>query len=649
MTQSRYSRTSRSTSTTSTIMPTRNESNGSGPLDPDLRSRSVASPEPKAVTKGGPFDLSEMQRLANEMFRALPGALLPGLDPDQLDSVAPLADAESLRPPPGALPTPNGHVTSGPGAMRDLSAGQGGVTRLSREAVDVAAPEQWSYLLDVARPEPSGPAPPPPTGGGLLALSGDPMSLSELGLAGVPRGALEDPFDGSYYFLEEAARLTEAREPVEAVVEQSVAGAAPREPAHPAFDVYSLRGDFPVLAERVHGRPLVWLDNGATTQKPVAVIERLDHFCRHENSNIHRAAHELAARATDCLRRCAGEDGTFPARPLQRRDRVRARHHRGDQPGRPGMGPRERRPWRRDPDHVARASRQHRSLAAALPGHRRSPVRFEAGTTSIADAVGLGAALAYVQRIGMENIARHEHELLAYATAALAGIPGLQLIGTAAKKAAVLSFLLDGFTPEEVGEALDREGIAVRAGHHCAQPIMRRFGHEGTVRVSLAFYNTCGDIDALIAALPDRHPQRRAPQPHRPPIQRRGRVNGHGGAAPLTRQKVKSAFELGFGATLPNEPQILTGRSWWARAPIRRVDISTDGGSSWRVARLRSPNLPRAWVRWDFPWRPAGPGNHTLLARATDRTGQTQPPTVLFNTLGYLFWAIVEHQVTVSN
>jgi cysteine desulfurase/selenocysteine lyase len=101
----------------------------------------------------------------------------------------------------------------------------------------------------------------------------------------------------------------------------------------------------------------------------------------------------------------------------------------------------------------------------------------------------------------MENIARHEHELLAYATAALEDIPGLQLIGTAAEKAAVLSFLLDGFTPEEVGEALDREGIAVRAGHHCAQPIMRRFGHEGTVRASLAFYNTCEDIDALIAAL----------------------------------------------------------------------------------------------------------------------------------------------------
>jgi cysteine desulfurase/selenocysteine lyase len=126
--------------------------------------------------------------------------------------------------------------------------------------------------------------------------------------------------------------------------------------------------------------------------------------------------------------------------------------------------------------------------------YQPAPVRFEAGTTSIADAVGLGAALAYVQRIGMQNIARHEHELLAYATAALTS-------NTAPQKAAVLSFLLDGFTPEQVGEALDREGIAVRAGHHCAQPIMRRFGHEGTVRASLAFYNTRQDIDALISAL----------------------------------------------------------------------------------------------------------------------------------------------------
>ena len=133
--------------------------------------------------------------------------------------------------------------------------------------------------------------------------------------------------------------------------------------------------------------------------------------------------------------------------------------------------------------------------------YQPAPVRFEAGTTSIADAVGLGAALDYVQRIGMEDIARYEHELLSYATAQLAGIPGIELIGTAPEKAAVLSFVLDGLTPEEVAEALDHEGIAVRAGHHCAQPIVRRFGHEGTVRASMALYNTREDIDALIAAL----------------------------------------------------------------------------------------------------------------------------------------------------
>jgi cysteine desulfurase/selenocysteine lyase len=133
--------------------------------------------------------------------------------------------------------------------------------------------------------------------------------------------------------------------------------------------------------------------------------------------------------------------------------------------------------------------------------YQQAPVRFEAGTTSIADAVELGAALDYIQRLGMENVARHERELLAYATAALATIAGLGLIGTAPEKAAVLSFVLPGFAPERVGEALDREGIAVRTGHHCAQPIVRRFGHESTVRASVALYNTCEDIDALIAAL----------------------------------------------------------------------------------------------------------------------------------------------------
>jgi cysteine desulfurase / selenocysteine lyase len=129
------------------------------------------------------------------------------------------------------------------------------------------------------------------------------------------------------------------------------------------------------------------------------------------------------------------------------------------------------------------------------------PARFEAGTGNIADAVGLGAAIDYVEQLGMENIARYEHDLLIYATKGLLTIPGLRLIGTAKEKASVLSFVLDGFRTEEVGAALNREGIAVRSGHHCAQPALRRFGVETSVRPSLALYNNDEDVDALITAL----------------------------------------------------------------------------------------------------------------------------------------------------
>jgi cysteine desulfurase/selenocysteine lyase len=129
------------------------------------------------------------------------------------------------------------------------------------------------------------------------------------------------------------------------------------------------------------------------------------------------------------------------------------------------------------------------------------PNKFEAGTGNIADAVGLGAAIDYVQRIGMENIARYEHDLLAYATHHLQPIPGVRLVGTANEKASVLSFVLKGYTTEEVGQALNEEGIAVRTGHHCAQPILRRFGVETTVRPSLAFYNTCEEVDRFIQVI----------------------------------------------------------------------------------------------------------------------------------------------------
>jgi len=129
------------------------------------------------------------------------------------------------------------------------------------------------------------------------------------------------------------------------------------------------------------------------------------------------------------------------------------------------------------------------------------PGRFEAGTVNIADAAGLATALDYVERIGMPTIAAYEHSLLEYATASLREIPGLRLVGTAAEKASVMSFVLAGYTPEEVGSALNEEGIAVRGGHNCAQPILRRLGLEATVRPSLALYNTRDEIDTLVAAV----------------------------------------------------------------------------------------------------------------------------------------------------
>jgi cysteine desulfurase/selenocysteine lyase len=397
-----------------------------------------------------------------------------------------------------------------------------------------------------------------------------------------------------------------------------------------SFEVGEIRRDFPILQERVNGRPLIWLDNAATTQKPQSVIDRLSHFYAHENSNIHRAAHELAARATDAYEAAREKVRRFLNAPSVReiifvrgsteginlvaqswgRQNIRKddeivitwlEHHANivpwqmlcaekgarlrvapvDETGQilldeytKLVGPRTRLV---SLAHVSNAlgtvtpvremiEVAHRHGAKVLldgaqavshlavdvqlldcdfyvfSGHKifaptgigavygkldvleqtqpwqgggsmiqdvtfektvysTPPARFEAGTGSIADAVGLGAAIDYVQRIGLANIARYEHDLLVYATQALGSVPGLRLIGTAKEKASVLSFVLDGVRTEDVGAALNREGIAVRAGHHCAQPIHRRFGLESTVRASLALYNTCEEIDALVAAL----------------------------------------------------------------------------------------------------------------------------------------------------
>jgi cysteine desulfurase/selenocysteine lyase len=133
--------------------------------------------------------------------------------------------------------------------------------------------------------------------------------------------------------------------------------------------------------------------------------------------------------------------------------------------------------------------------------YQPAPAKFEAGTGNIADAVGLGAALEYVQRIGIQNITVYEHDLLAYAMEALRRIDGLTLIGTAKEKTSVLSFVLKGHSTQDIGAALNKVGIAVRSGHHCAQPILRRFGLEATVRPSLAFYNTHDEVDHLVRSV----------------------------------------------------------------------------------------------------------------------------------------------------
>jgi cysteine desulfurase/selenocysteine lyase len=129
------------------------------------------------------------------------------------------------------------------------------------------------------------------------------------------------------------------------------------------------------------------------------------------------------------------------------------------------------------------------------------PYKFEAGTPNIADAIGLGAALDYLQAVGMDRINAYEHELLVYGTEVLLNVEGVRLIGTAREKASVLSFTLESAHPHDIGQILDQEGIAIRAGHHCAQPVMQRFGVPATARASLAFYNTKEEVDALGRAL----------------------------------------------------------------------------------------------------------------------------------------------------
>jgi cysteine desulfurase/selenocysteine lyase len=151
-------------------------------------------------------------------------------------------------------------------------------------------------------------------------------------------------------------------------------------------------------------------------------------------------------------------------------------------------------PWQGGGDMI-------RSVTFEKATYNDLPYKFEAGTPNIAGAIGLGAAVDYVGGVGLEAAGAYERDLLAYATAALSAVPGVRLIGTAREKAAVVSFVLEGVHPHDIGTVLDRDGIAVRAGHHCAQPVMERFGVPATARASLAFYNTTDEVDALVRGL----------------------------------------------------------------------------------------------------------------------------------------------------
>jgi cysteine desulfurase / selenocysteine lyase len=398
----------------------------------------------------------------------------------------------------------------------------------------------------------------------------------------------------------------------------------------PIFHVPTIRRDFPILNQQVHGKPLVWFDNAATTQKPQSVIDAIASFYAHDNSNIHRGAHTLAARATDAYEQArqkvqvflgaasakeilfvrGATEGinlvsrTYGQKFLQPGDEIiltTLEHHANIVPWQ--MIAREKGAVLRivpitdrgeimleeyesllsPRTRLVALTQASNTLGTVLPvaemtqmakrynarvlidgaqsvshmpvnvqqlgcdffvfsGHKifaptgigavyakeelleimppwqgggnmirnvtfeettyaEPPAKFEAGTPNIADAVGLGAALDYVNRLGLVNIARHEQDLLRYATELLGHIPGLRILGTAPEKVGLVSFVLKDRKTEEVGRLLDQEGIAVRAGHHCAQPSLRRFGLESTVRPSFSLYNTRDEVDRLAAAV----------------------------------------------------------------------------------------------------------------------------------------------------
>ena len=410
------------------------------------------------------------------------------------------------------------------------------------------------------------------------------------------------------------------------VAEPTRGGGANHRVATGALDVARVRADFPILTRTVHGRPLAYLDNAATTQKPQAVLDAIARYFKETNANVHRGVHELSARATDqyeaarervrayfnaastreiIFTRNATEGINLVAhsfvRPLLREgDEVLVsamEHHSNIVPWQLAceaagarlrvapiddagtllldeferlIGPRTRiaaithmsnalgtiTPAR----EIVRRARQKNvavlidaSQAAyhmrldvqaldcdflVATGHKLYgptgigvlygkesrleamppflgggdmissvtfekstwnvlPYKFEAGTPHIAGAIGLHAALDYIDAVGLDAIAAHERELTAYASGVLQAVEGVRLIGTSPDKSSIVSFVMDGVHPHDIGTIVDQEGIAIRTGHHCAQPVMERFGVPATARASIAMYNTREEIDRL--------------------------------------------------------------------------------------------------------------------------------------------------------
>lgn len=404
----------------------------------------------------------------------------------------------------------------------------------------------------------------------------------------------------------------------------------PTREAGAGLDVQKLRQDFPLLSQRPHGKPLVYLDNAATAQKPHAVLDAVSRYFKTTNANVHRGVHLLSERATEEFERSRvkvqhflnaahsheiiftpGTTGainlvasSYGRRNVRAGDEVLItwlEHHSNIVPwqmlceevgatlkvvpinDRGEVIQEEYERLLSDRTRIVAVSHVSNALGTINPvkrmidlAHRRNipvlidgaqavphlavdvqaldcdfyvfsghkiygptgigvlygktrlleamppyqgggdmirsvtftktsfndlPYKFEAGTPHIVGAIGLGAAIDYVSGIGLERIAAHEHDLLVHGTEVLSNLPGLQLVGTAREKAAVLSFVLEGIHPHDIGTIVDGEGVAIRTGHHCCQPVMDRFGVPATARASFGLYNTHDEIDALARSL----------------------------------------------------------------------------------------------------------------------------------------------------